>query len=116
MDRIVIRGGRIVDPESGRDEIGDILIEGDRIVQVGRIDPISPSTELEFIEAAGLLVTPGLIDMHVHLREPGNEEEETISSGAQAAVAGYRLRPETDGGCLGGIAGDDFRVLTHTVC
>jgi dihydroorotase len=86
--RLLIRGGRLVDPESGLDGPGDLLLEGDRIVEVGRVESIGPDAEIEILEAAGLIVTPGLIDMHVHLREPGDEEEETIHSGSRAAVAG----------------------------
>ncbi len=84
---LLIRGGRLVDPATGRDEIGDLLIQGDRILEVGKVS-VSVGVNLETIEAGGLLVTPGLIDMHVHFREPGNEEVETIQSGARAAVAG----------------------------
>ena len=83
-----IRGGRIVCPASGRDAEGDILIEGDRIRAVGRFEPPPDDAPVDVIDARGLLVAPGLIDMHAHLREPGNEEEETIQSGARAAVAG----------------------------
>ena len=84
----LIRGGRVVDPASGRDEVTDVLIDGERIARVGRVEAGPPEGEVELVNAAGLLVTPGLIDMHVHLREPGNEEEETILSGSRAAVAG----------------------------
>ena len=87
MTGVLIRGGRILDPDSGRDEVGDVLIEGDRIVSVGGSLVPSGSDQI-VIEARGHIVTPGLIDMHVHLREPGKEEEETILSGAMAAVAG----------------------------
>lgn len=83
-----IRGGRIVDPATGRDDVGDVLIEGDRIRRVGRVDAPVPVANCDTLDATGLVVTPGLIDMRVHLREPGNEEEETIASGARAAVAG----------------------------
>jgi dihydroorotase len=83
-----IRGGRLVDPATGRDEIGDLLIEESRICAVGRIEVHPELAETDVVDASGLLVSPGLIDMHVHLREPGNEEEETIASGARAAVQG----------------------------
>jgi dihydroorotase len=83
-----IRGGRVVDPETRRDEVSDVLIEGERIAHVGKLDATPRGADAEVIDARGLLVVPGLIDMHAHLREPGNEEEETILSGSQAAVAG----------------------------
>ncbi|MCZ6794335.1 MAG: dihydroorotase [Planctomycetota bacterium] len=88
MSRVLIRGGHVVDPESGWDGVGDVLIEDDRIAQVGSAGADPCSDDLEVIDAEGRLVTPGIIDMHVHLREPGDEEEETISSGVRAAVAG----------------------------
>ena len=84
---LLIRGGRIVDPATGRDEVGDLLIEADRIIEVGKVT-VSVGVNVDTIEASGLLVVPGLIDMHVHFRDPGNEEVETIRSGARAAVAG----------------------------
>jgi dihydroorotase len=83
-----IRGGRVVDPATGFDGDADVLVEGDRIARVGRVESPPPSAAVETVDARGLVVTPGLIDMHVHLREPGNEEEETIQSGARAAVCG----------------------------
>jgi dihydroorotase len=81
----VIRGGRIVDPASGRNGVGDLLIVDDRIAAVGRVE--APG-EAQVIDAKGLIVCPGLIDMHVHLREPGFEDKETIATGAAAAAAG----------------------------
>jgi dihydroorotase len=81
-----IRGGRVVDPVTGLDGEADVLVEGDRIVEVGT--PAPPSEPTDEIDARGLVVTPGLIDMHAHLREPGNEEEETILSGSRAAIYG----------------------------
>ena len=85
MSRILIRNGRIVDPANQIDATGDLLICG------GKIDRISNRIETEAsqtIDATGLIVTPGLIDMHVHLREPGFEHKETIASGTRAAAAG----------------------------
>ncbi|HVR73289.1 MAG TPA: dihydroorotase [Planctomycetota bacterium] len=84
----LIRGGRVVDPATARDEIADVLVEGERIRVVGVVEPLPAGVPVDIIDARGLIVTPGLIDMHVHLREPGNEEEETILSGSRAAVAG----------------------------
>jgi len=81
---ILIRHARIVDPAGATDEIGDVLIEGDRVAEVGRVS--GPAERV--IEADGLVAAPGLVDMHVHFREPGDEEAETIASGSAAAVAG----------------------------
>ncbi|MBW2062310.1 MAG: dihydroorotase [Deltaproteobacteria bacterium] len=87
--RILIKGGRVVDPAQGLDEPREVLIEDGRI-----LDLAAPGAEqgfaegAEIIDAAGLIVTPGLIDMHVHLREPGEEYKETIASGTAAAAAG----------------------------
>jgi dihydroorotase len=86
MAKTLIRGGRVIDPATGRDEVGDLLITGERISAVGSVTV--PGEDVEVIDATGRIVSPGLIDMHVHLREPGDEEEETIYSGARAAVAG----------------------------
>jgi dihydroorotase len=83
----LLRGGRLVDPANGRDGIFDILIDGDRIAQVGRDLPVESGVSV--IEMpSGLIVCPGLIDMHVHLREPGQEHKETVATGTAAAVAG----------------------------
>jgi dihydroorotase len=83
--RLLVRGGRVVDPASGTDGDLDVLLEGGRIAAVGpRLAAAADAT----IDAAGLVVVPGLIDMHVHLREPGYEAKETIASGVRAAVRG----------------------------
>jgi dihydroorotase len=82
----LIKGGRIVDPSAGRDGASDILIEGDRIARVGRDLPVNGAHVIEL--PSGWLVVPGLIDIHVHLREPGQEHKETIASGTASAVAG----------------------------
>lgn len=86
----LIRGGRVLDPASGLDELHDILIEGSIIKDLGppgSLDSKSHATT-EIIEADGLWVVPGLIDLHTHLREPGEEYKETILSGSRAAAAG----------------------------
>jgi dihydroorotase len=82
----LLRGGRVVDPANGIDGVHDVLIDGDRIARVGRDLPVDGATVVEI--PSGLVVCPGLIDMHVHLREPGQEHKETVASGTAAAVAG----------------------------
>jgi dihydroorotase len=86
MKPILIRGGRVIDPSRGTDGVADLLIEEGRIAGVGRNIP--PPGGAEVVEAAGKVVAPGLIDLHVHLREPGQEELETVATGAMAAAAG----------------------------
>ncbi len=85
MADILIQHGRVIDPASGRDEVTDVLIAGGRIERIGPADGTQADT---VIDATGLIVAPGLIDPHVHCREPGHEEEETIASASAAAVAG----------------------------
>jgi dihydroorotase len=82
----IIRNGRIIDPANRRDETGDLVIRNGRIVDQSAIH--DPQSAIEKIDATGLIVAPGLIDMHVHLREPGFVHKETIASGARAAAAG----------------------------
>ena len=84
MRTIQISGGRVIDPSQGIDAVTDVWLGRGRVLAVG-----GGFEEAEVvIDAAGLIVCPGLIDAHVHLREPGNEEDETIASGADAALAG----------------------------
>ncbi|MHC4482070.1 MAG: dihydroorotase, partial [Planctomycetota bacterium] len=80
---LLIKNGRVIDPANGIDEKCDVLIVDGKIAGVGSIKKSAQT----IIDAAGKLVTPGLIDIHVHFREPGDEEEETIASGSAAAVA-----------------------------
>ncbi len=80
-DSYILRGGRAIDPASGRDETRDVFIEEGRLAA-------GPPAGARVIEAAGKLVVPGLIDLHVHLREPGGEENETLESGSRAAARG----------------------------
>jgi len=85
MSTLLIQGGRIIDPSQAIDRIDDLLVRDGIILAIGQS---SPEKVDETIDATGLIVTPGLIDMHVHLREPGREEDETIETGTRAALAG----------------------------
>jgi dihydroorotase len=97
--RRLLKGGRVIDPVNGRNGVFDVLIDGDRVVKVGRDLPLE--AQMTVIEIpSGLVLCPGLIDMHVHLREPGQEHKETIKTGTAAAVAGgftaVACMPNTD--------------------
>src|SRR5881394_3716400 len=81
----LIKNGRVIDPASGTDRIADVLIEDGRIAGVG---PNLSAAKAEVYDATGMIVAPGFIDMHVHLREPGFEHAENIESGSRAAAAG----------------------------
>jgi dihydroorotase len=83
----MLKAGRVVDPANGRDGIFDVLMDGDRIVRVGRDLPVESGVSVIEVPK-GLVVCPGLIDAHVHLREPGQEHKETVATGTAAAVAG----------------------------
>src|SRR5579864_1886081 len=85
MRKLIIRNGRVIDPASRLDAIRDVLVEEGRIAAIGEKLHVAGA---EKFDAAGLIVTPGFIDMHVHLREPGFEYAETIESGSHAAAAG----------------------------
>jgi dihydroorotase len=83
----LLKGGRVVDPADGIDGDYDVLIDDDRIARVDRRIPVESGVQTIEVPR-GFVITPGLIDMHVHLREPGQEHKETIATGAGAAVAG----------------------------
>lgn len=85
MSRLLIKNGRIIDPASGFDAVADVALEDGRVAGIGQNLDFSPA---EVFDASGLIVTPGFIDMHVHLREPGIEHAETIETGSRAAAAG----------------------------
>ena len=83
--KILIKGGRVIDPENNTDDVRDILLAS------GKISKISKGINSEAgktIDAAGKIVMPGIVDMHVHLREPGREDKETVASGTGAALKG----------------------------
>ncbi len=83
--KLVIKNDHVIDPANKIDGITDILVEGEKISKVGKTKDINAET---IIDAAGKIVIPGIIDMHVHLREPGREDKETVFSGTKAAAKG----------------------------
>lgn len=84
-ERLLVKGGRVLDPGQGLDETLDLLLENGHVAQLGaRLT----ARGAEVVDAAGLVVAPGFIDLHVHLREPGREDKETIFTGTRAAAAG----------------------------
>jgi dihydroorotase len=83
--KIIIKNGRVIDPASKLDSLSDILLEDGKVARIGRELDASADTA---IDAKGMLVLPGLVDMHVHLRQPGREDKETIASGSLAALKG----------------------------
>ncbi|GAH84146.1 unnamed protein product [marine sediment metagenome] len=90
---LLIHGGRIVDPSQGIDQVGDLLVDEGKIIQLGGTVILSAAKDLEakqrlVIDATGLIVCPGFIDLHCHLREPGFEDKETIATGTKAAALG----------------------------
>ena len=84
--KALLKSGRVVDPSQGLDEILDLLLVDGTVASIGK--DISAPEDADVIDCSGLIVSPGLIDVHVHLREPGEEHKETIETGVQAAVAG----------------------------
>ncbi len=83
---LLIKGGRVIDPSQGLDDTLDVLVEGGMVKEIGK--GLQAPAGAETIDASGTYVTPGLIDMHVHLRDPGLEYKEDIISGTRAAAAG----------------------------
>lgn len=100
MDRVLFRGARVVDPAAGTDAVADVLVSGGVIEDVGAG---LVATGAEVVDVAGAVLAPGLVDLHVHLREPGREDEETIASGSAAAALGgftaVQAMPNTDPVC-----------------
>ena len=86
-NRILVRGGRVIDPARQTNALLDIVIEDERIAAVAKTAEINPS-HCEVVDARGMIVAPGFIDIHVHLREPGQSHKETIATGTMAAAAG----------------------------
>ena len=98
MKRLLIRNGRVIDPSQGLDQGMDVLLENGSVAALGERLEVPDKTKV--LDAAGLVVAPGFIDLHTHLREPGFEHKETIESGCRAAVAGgfsaLCCMPDTD--------------------
>ncbi len=86
MKPLLIRGGRVIDPSQGHDAVADLLVAEGRIAGMGQ--GLGAPDGAEIVDARGMVVAPGLIDLHVHLREPGREDVETVATGARAAAAG----------------------------
>lgn len=85
MSTLLIKNGRVVDPANARDGVADVFVQDGVIAEIGtHLDHAADET----IDATGLVVTPGLVDIHVHLREPGREDMETLETGSKAALAG----------------------------
>ena len=85
-EKIVLKGGRVVDPSQSLDDTRDVLLLDGAVASVAA--GLDAPEDARIIDCTGLVVTPGLIDVHVHLREPGEEHKETIATGAEAAAAG----------------------------
>src|SRR6202165_2603486 len=85
---LLIKNGRVVDPASKADAALDVLLDGEKIKEVGPAGKIAVPADAEIFDGSGLIVAPGFIDIHVHLREPGQESSETIETGCHAAARG----------------------------
>src|SRR5207247_2762780 len=83
--RLLFRGARVVDPASGLDRVMDVLVADGQVAAIGT-DAVSSGADV--LDCAGLVLAPGLVDLHTHLREPGREDKETVESGSRAAAAG----------------------------
>lgn len=88
MTSLLIQGGRIIDPSQKTDTIGSLLITDGKVSWLGKGEEKPPQSNYRVFDAHGLVVCPGFIDLHCHLREPGDEEKETIASGTKAAARG----------------------------
>ena len=88
MTALAICGGRLVDPAAGVDEQKDLLLIDGRVAEIAATGKLKSKNGAEVLDATGLVVAPGLIDIHVHLREPGQAYKETIATGTAAAAAG----------------------------
>ncbi len=101
--KILIKNGHVIDPANGIDEVTDIYVKDGVIAEIGKNDDLDGVENVQVIDAQGKIVAPGLVDMHVHLREPGQEYKEDIETGTRAAVYGgvtsVACMPNTDPVC-----------------
>jgi len=88
MTALVIRGGHLIDPAAGVDGLKDILLKDGRVAEIAGHGKLKQANGAQVLDATGLVVAPGLVDIHVHLREPGQGYKETIATGTAAAAAG----------------------------
>jgi dihydroorotase len=88
MTALVIRGGHLIDPAAGVDALKDVLLKDGRVAEIASPGKLKSANGAEILDAAGLYLAPGLVDIHVHLREPGQGYKETIATGTAAAAAG----------------------------
>lgn len=88
MPRLTIRNGRVIDPAQQLDQQTDVVLEHGKVIFIGKVTDPATDGDSRVIDASGCIVSPGLIDIHVHFREPGQEHKETIATGSAAAVAG----------------------------
>src|SRR5882724_2162708 len=88
MNALLLSGGRVIDPANHFDAIADLLIDKGKVAAIGRDAALKAPPEVERVDVKGLVVCPGLIDLHVHLREPGQTAKETIATGTAAAARG----------------------------
>jgi dihydroorotase len=118
---LLIKNGRVLDPTSKTDAVRDILLDGETISEIATPGKISRANGAEVFDATGLIVAPGFIDMHVHLREPGQENSETIETGTKAAARGGftavccmpNTRPVNDNASITRFIVDRARVHGH---
>src|ERR1700757_2101649 len=85
---LLVKKGRVVDPARKTDMELDVLLDGERVAEIAPPGKIASRNGTEVFDAQGLIVTPGFIDLHAHLREPGQESSETIETGTRAAARG----------------------------
>src|SRR5688572_27144817 len=88
MSALLLAGGRIIDPSQRVDRVGDLLLRDGKVLAIGESATMQSGRDVERLDVSGLVVCPGLIDLHVHLREPGQTAKETMATGTAAAARG----------------------------